>query len=184
MYFDPLSAWLVALIADGIMIVEEKSNVGTIAEFHRKNIEQNNRSLNAEIRCIKNRYSLNFAEQAYNQIKFQISVTKNSYFFKSAHGQIVIDLDNQEYIISLLEECAKNYYQYYKKYRKEEQRQKAEWFKNAAVEARRRKERYVKELEENRIKEAKEREKQQTMSNIYWVIGLVIFVAFITFFFS
>ena len=184
MYFDPLSAWLVALIADGIMIAEEKCSGGTIDEYHRKIVMQGNESLNGEIRAIKRMYSLNQAELAFNQIKQKIHLSKNSYFFKSANGQIVIDLDNQEYIISLLEECAKKYDEYYKEYKKEEQRQKAVWFKKTAIEARQRKERCARELEETRIREAKEREKQQTTSNILLVIGLIFFVAFIIFFFS
>ena len=181
MYFDPLSAWLVALIADGIIISGEKGNSGAVAEYHKKSIKQSNDIMNAQIRRIKDKYGLVLAEQAYEQIQLQIKVTKNSFSFQYAHGQIVIDLDNQEYIIAVLEECAKRFNKYDSV---EKYRQKAEWYKNAAVEARRRKEQYAKELEENRIKEAKEREKQQTMSNIYLVIGLAIFVAFIIFFFS
>jgi hypothetical protein len=120
-------------------------------------------------------------EHTYERIQTQIKIYRDSVSFTRPNDPpIVIDLDNQEYIISLLEECSKRYSQY----SSEKYLQKAEWFKNAAIEARRRKERYAKELEENRIKEAKEREKQQTMSNIYLVIGLVIFVAFIIFFFS
>ena len=121
------------------------------------------------------------AEEAYKQIQLQIKVTKDSFSFQYAHGQIVIDLDNQEYIIAVLEECAKRFSKYESV---DEYRQKAEWYRNAAIEARHRKEQYAKEIEETRIREAKEREKQQTMSNIYLVVGLVIFVAFIIFFFS
>ena len=181
MYFDPLSAWLVALIADGIAIVDEKSKGGNIAEYHQKNIQQSNRMLNADIRRIKEKYGLILAEMAFEQIQLHIRVTKKSYSFQSANGQIVIDLDNQEYIIAILEECAKKFSQYESV---EKYRQKAEWYKNAAIEARKRKEQYAKELEETRIREAKQREKDQTMSNVYLVIGLIIFVAFIIFFFS
>lgn len=180
MYFDPLSAWLVALIADGIMIAEEKCSGGTIDEYHRKIVMQGNESLNGEIRAIKRMYSLNQAELAFNQIKQKIHLIKNSYFFKSANGQIVIDLDNQEYIISLLEECAKKYDKYYKEYKKEEKRQKAVWFKNAAIEARRIKEQYALKLEEIRIKEAEEKEKQK----ILMVVGIVIIAIFLIYLFS
>lgn len=181
MYFDPLSAWLVTLIGNGILIADEKSRGGTIAEYHQKNIEQSNRSLNADIRRIKEKYGITLAEMAYEQIECHIKAIKKSYSFEAANGQIVIDLDNQEYIIAVLEECAERFSQYESV---EKYRQKAEWYKNAAIEAKQRKERYAKELEEARIKESKEREKQQTTSNILLVIGLVIFVGFIIFFFS
>ena len=47
MYFDPLSAWLVALIADGVIVAGEKGNSGAAAEYHKKSIKQNNDILNA-----------------------------------------------------------------------------------------------------------------------------------------
>lgn len=181
MYFDPLSAWLVALIANGIAIVDEKSRGGTIAEYHRERIEQNNRSLNADIRKIKEKYGLTLAEMAYEQIERHIKIIKKSYSFEAANGQIVIDLDNQEYIIAVLEECAKQFskYESVEKYRK-----KAEWYKNAAVEARQRKELYAKELKETHIREAKQQEKDQTISIIGLVAGLIILVTFVILFFS
>lgn len=181
MYFDPLSAWLVALIANGIAIVDEKSKGGSIAEYHQKSIQQSNRMLNADIRRIKEKYGLTLAEMAYEQIERHIKVIKKSYSFEAANGQILIDLDNQEYIIAVLEECAKQFSKYESV---EKYRQKAQWYKNAAIEAKRRKEQYAKELEETRIKETKQREKGQTMSNIYLVVGFIIFIAFIIFFFS
>ena len=183
MYFDPLSAWLVSLIADGIIIAGEKSNRGAGAEYNQRCIQDYNRFLNGDIRRIKEKYGLILAEDAYKQIQLHITSTKRCLQF-CTNVQITIDLDNQEYIISVLEECAKKYDQYYKKYSNDDDRQKAEWFKNTAVEARQRKERYARELEETRIREAKEREKQQNTSNILMVVGLVIFVAFIIFFFS
>jgi len=181
MYFDPLSAWLVSLIADGLIIAGEKSNRGAGAEYNKKCIQDYNRSLNGDIRRIKKDYGS--AEAAYKQIQLRIKSTKRSLQF-CTNVQIIIDLDNQEYIISILEECSKKYEEYYKKYSIEEDYQKAEWFKNAAIEARQKKERYEKGLEENRIKAEKEREKQQTTSNILLVIGLVVFVGFVIFFFS
>ena len=55
--------------------------------------------LNANIRRVKEKYGLTLAEMAYEQIQLHIKVTKNNFSFQYAHGQIVIDLDNQEYII-------------------------------------------------------------------------------------
>ena len=180
MYFDPLSAWLVTLIADGIIIAGEKSRGGSAAEYNQQRVKQANNMLNGDIRRVRSKYGLDLPELAYEQIQLHVRVTKKSFSFQYAHGQIEIDLDNQEYIIALLEACAESY----SKYSYDEAVNKTQWYKNAAIEARRRKELYAKELEETRIREAKQREKDQTMSNIYLVVGLIIFVAFIIFFFS
>ncbi len=182
MYFDPLSAWLVALISDGIIIAGEKFGGNSAkTEYDRKRIKQENEWLNDYIRREKEKFGLILPEHTYEDIQRKIISTKNSSVFKSTNAPIVIDLDNQEYIIDILEVCAKRFSKYASV---EKYRQKAEWYKNASVEARRKKEQYAKELEENRIKKAKEQEKQQTTSNILLVIGLVIFVGFIIFFFS
>lgn len=181
MYFDPLSTWLVVLIADGINLAGEKIGVSSAqSEYDRERIKRGNEWLNADIRRIKKDYGLILPEMAYEQIQLHIKTTKNSLAFKYTDGQIVIDLDNQEYIIEVLEECAKRFSKYEAV---EEYRKKSEWYKNATAEARRRKEIYVKEAEATRIKEKQEREKAQTMSNIYLVVGLLIIVAFIVFFF-
>ena len=182
MYFDPLSAWLVALIADGTIIAGEKfGGRSAMAEYDKKRIKERNEWLNNDIRRLKEKFELVMPEHTYERIQTQIKIYRDSVSFTRPNDPpIVIDLDNQEYIISLLEECSKRYSQY----SNDEFRQKSQWFKSAAVEARRRKEQYAKELEETRIREAKEREKQQTTSNILLVIGLVIFIAFIIFFFS
>lgn len=181
MYFDPLSAWLVTLIADGVIVAGERSRGGSASEYYQKRVKQANDMLNGDIRRVKNKYGLDLPEKAYEQIQLHIRVTKNSFSFQYAHGQIVLDLDNQEYIIAILEECAKRFSQYDSV---EKYRQKAEWYKNAAIEARRRKELYAKDLEETRIREAKQRGINHTMSNIFLVVGLIIFVAFIALFFS
>ena len=182
MYFDPLSTWLVVLIADGVNIANEKLGGNSAqAEYDRERIKQGNEWLNGDIRRVKNKYGLVLPEMAYDQIQLHIRTTRNSFVFKHTNAPIVIDLDNQEYIISVLEACAKRYSE---QSPVEEYRNKAKFFKNAAVEARKRKEQYAKELEETRIKEAQEREKQQNISNVLLVLGLVIIVAFIIFFFS
>ena len=136
--------------------------------------------LNGDIRRVKNKYGLDLPELAYEQIQRHIRVTKKSFSFQYAHGQIVIDLDNQEYIIALLERCSERY----SKYSYDEAVEKTQWYKNAAIEAKRRKELYAKQLEETRIREAKQRETDQAMSNIYMVIGLIIIIAFVIFLFS
>lgn len=182
MYFDPLSTWLVVLIADGVNIANEKLGGNSLqGQYDLERVKQGNEWLNADIRRVKSQYGLDLPESAFNQIQLHIRTTKNSLVFKYTNHKIVIDLDNQEYIISVLEACAKRYKA---DSPVEEHRKKAEWFKNAAIDARQRKEQYAKELEETRKREAVEREKQQSISNVLLVVGLIIFVAFIAFFFS
>lgn len=119
-------------------------------------------------------------EQTYESIQRRIKITKDSIVFKYTNATIIIDLDNQEYLISLLEECSKRY----SKYSSEEYLKKAEWFKNAAIEARRRKEQYAKTLEETRARDEQVHLKQQAMSNIYLFLGLTILIVFFIFLFS
>ena len=181
MYFDPLSTWLVVLIADGINIANEKLGGNSAQEeYDRERIKQGNEWLNGDIRRVKNKYGLVLPEMAYDQIQLHIRTTRNSFVFKHTNAPIVIDLDNQEYIIDLLEACSKCY----GKYSHDDAKKKSQWYKNAAIEARQKKDQYARDLEEKRIKEAKEREKQQTTSDILTVIGLIIFIVFIIFFFS
>ena len=180
MYFDPLSAWLVALIADGIAIAGEKSRGCSATDYDQQRVEQANRMLNGDIRRVKDKYGLDLPEMAYKHIELHIRVTKKSFSFQYAHGQIVIDLDNQEYLIALLEKCS----EWYSQYSYEDACKKAEWYKNAAIEAKKRKEEYAIKLQKTRIEVEKDKEKEQIMSNIYLVVGLIIFVTFIIFIFS
>lgn len=180
MYFDPFSAFLVNLIADGIVVAGEKSRGSSASEYDQQCVKQRNEFLNADIRQLKNKFGLRLPELAFESIQRSISVTKDSFAMRYANGQIVIDLDNQEYIVALLEECSKSYSQY----SHDSAKQKAEWFKNASIEARRRMEICAKELEATRIREAKQRENEQYISFIFMVIGIMIFFAFLILIFS
>lgn len=172
MYFDPISSWLVALIADGIVIAGERSRGISASEYDQKRVKQANEMLNGDIRRIRKDYGLHLPEMAYEQIQLHIRVTKNSFSFQNAHGQIIIDLDNQEYIIALLEACSK----WYSKYSYDEAEKKAEWYRKAAIEAKRRKELYAKKLEETRIKKEKEREKEKNTNAIAILVTIIIFI--------
>lgn len=182
MYFDPLSTWLVTLIADGIIVTNEKfGDSSAQSQYDQERIKQGNQWLNSDIRRVKEKYGLFSPEMAYNQIQLHIKTTKNTLAFKYANGQIMIDLDNQEYIILVLEACAKRYNN---DSPVEEHRKKAEWYKKAAIEARKRKEQYTKNIEETYIEKRNVKEKQQSISNIYMIIGLIILIIFLIIFFS
>ena len=65
MYFDPISTWLVSLIADGIVVAGNKGKCFSVTEYEQKRINEANASLNANIRRIKDKYGLVLAEAAY-----------------------------------------------------------------------------------------------------------------------
>ena len=177
MYFDPLSGWLVALIANGVSLANEITiGDSALAERDRERAKQSNQWLNNVIRKEKNRTGLSMPEYSYDRIQSFINTCRRSSPFKYGKTAIRIDMDNQEYIIDLLEACSQKYSQY----SDENRCNKAKWFKNAANEARRRKEQYAKMLEE----EAKEKQKQLTESNIYFAIGMVLVVLFVIFLIS
>lgn len=178
MYFEPISAWLVALIADGIILIDEKSRGPTVTEYNQKHVKQSNEILNNNIRRVRKDYGLGLPEMAFEKIKLHIQTTQKDFSFRYAHGQILIDLDNQDYIIELLEACEKRFSQHSIV---EEYRKKAEWYKSAANEAKRRKEEYIKKCEEERILNEKTQEKEKTMTIVYTVIGFLIIAVFIAF---
>ena len=68
MYFDPLSTWLVTLIADGIIVAEEKLGGGTAqAKYDQERIKQGNEGLNGNIRKVRKDYELYSPEWAYEK---------------------------------------------------------------------------------------------------------------------
>lgn len=119
-------------------------------EVQQKTRKEYNDSLNSAIRHIKNERGLNYAIQTYDEIEQLISSTANAP--GNSAFAIDIDMDNQEYIIELLEECSKRC----RKSPNKEDRLYAAWYKDAAFEARKRKEQYAIQLEEKRISDEKE----------------------------
>lgn len=106
MFFDPLSTWLVVLLADGIIAANEKfGSSSALGEWERECIMQHNRELNDAIRDVKE--STGYSEESYEKIKCHISFAASRYPSNGSYEHIRIDLDNQKYIISVLEECAK-----------------------------------------------------------------------------
>ena len=163
MFFDPLSAWLVVLLTEGAIVANEKFGINASqAEYERECVLEKNKWLNSDIRRIKENNGFSSPEYIYERIKSAVDVTMKAYPFNCGRGNIVLDLDNQKYIIAILEKCAEVY--------EIKSPQKAKWFKNAATEARGLEKKY----EEMRIKENKEREKQENKRFIWLLIGAVI----------
>jgi hypothetical protein len=177
MFFDPVSSWLVVLIADGIILSSEKFG-GNAArdEYERECIKERNHMLNCDIRRIKKKYGLMLSDMAYDEVKRSINFTRKSYPFNCSRGEIIIDLDNQEYIISLLEACAKKY----ESYSGVDSKKKADWFRKAAVEAKIKKEQYTKVLAQKEL----EKQRQESAGCVILCIGLILLFLFVLFIFS
>lgn len=163
MFFDPLSTWLVVLIADGAIVANEESGINSSqAEYERECINKLNLQLNDGIRRIKTNDGSSAPEYIYERIKLAIDGTMKEYPFSCGRGQVVLDLDNQKYIIAILEKCAVAY--------STKSPQKAAWYKNAADEARGLEKKY----EEMRRREKEEKEKQENKRFIFLLVGAVI----------
>ena len=96
MYFDPISAWLVALLFDGAEVLAEQTRGGTIAEYHKERIAQLNRNLNGSIRRERKKYELAVPEMELERIQLHIRIAKKSFEFQQGNGEIIIDPDNQD----------------------------------------------------------------------------------------
>lgn len=182
MYFDPISAWLVTLLFDGALIIGEKTKGGTIDEYHKEQIKQANRSLNCNIRGVKAKCELDLPEHALKNIRLHIRIAKNSFSFQQGHGNIIIDTDNQDYIIALLEKCVKIYDEYEKKcldipIAAEKYRSKAESYKKVMANVRQLKEKQDREKEEADIRKVNTTENENSNMILFILAILVIFIA-------
>lgn len=112
MYFDPISAWLVALLFDGTEIIFEQARGKTVVDdFYRDRIESRNRSLNSDIRRVRAKYELIAPEYTLNLIQRHVCLCKKDIPPQYGVDVICIAQDNQEYIIALLESCVASYYE-------------------------------------------------------------------------
>lgn len=114
MYFDPVSGWLVALIFDSAITLNEKITSRPERNYNEKEIRSKNKVLNEDIRRLKKQYALSFPEQRIKDIKGYIEVVKSSSEIKFGYSDVIIDYDNQEYMILLLENCVALYRGYAK----------------------------------------------------------------------
>lgn len=134
-FFDPLTSWITVLIADGIMVADEKCKGPSKSELDRKHVKQSNDMLNADIRRIKEKYGLVLADMAYDQIQLHIKITREGTLFQLANGQIELTPENQDYIIEVLEKCVSKY----SKYSYKEAKTKYQYYKSALITAKERK---------------------------------------------
>ncbi len=173
MFFDPVSTWLVTVLVNGATAAKEKWGDVGLTEYEKECVAQRNQFLNDFIRREKKSFGLACPDDTLGDIKRYIDRNfTNSYLFEPGRGQIVIKLDNQDYIIELLDACAK----LYGKYSTEEAQKKEEWYRNAAIEARKRKEQYITARKEARIREAREAKQNAIVGAVFLVVGLAFLV--------
>ncbi len=194
MYFDPVSTWLVVLIADGIAVLSEKSGDGTSYDkWHREEVERENKILNEILRREKVGYEeiahLYYGKQygAYGtgpeavyqfKVKSMIDRLVKSVTFEKTPWEIVIEPDNQDFIIRLLEDCEKTCLLH----EDEKVRERAIRYGEAAKEALKKKEEYLSELEKKRIQEEIEKKRDEEASGCLFVMrfwGILLLVIFI-----
>ena len=124
MYFDPLTSWLVALIADGISISSEYASNSKISERYGEYGRKISADVNENILRIKRR-GYSSAEYALESIKDIINQAKDSYEFRKGYAKLEITAESYEYMIQLCEECRKNYAEKYRTYSQRYQKRKS-----------------------------------------------------------
>lgn len=115
MFFDPLTAWLVTLIGDGIVISSNHTSNSKMAQHYRECGKLTNDSMNTNILNIRNKgyYS---AENALEKIKHHVEYAQNSYAIKYGYVKLEISSESYEFIIKLCEECRTDFWEKYETY--------------------------------------------------------------------
>ena len=121
MYFDPLTAWLVALLADGTVIAGNHTSSSKMNQYYKESAKRTNDMMNGSILSIRdNGYAS--AETALNDIKFHIEWAQKSYEISNHYGELEISKESYEFILRLCEEskvyCEKQYDLYFRLYKK------------------------------------------------------------------
>ena len=115
MYFDPLTAWLVALISDGIIISGEHVSNSKIVQHYKDRAKRTNSVMNSSILTIRNKgyYS---AEAALNRIKIHVELAQKAYEIRQGYAKLEISKESFDFIIKLCEECRADYLKQYETY--------------------------------------------------------------------
>ena len=101
MYFDPLTTWIVALLADGIILSGENVSDAEVAQYYKKQVKESNANLNAELRhrLANKNYSISFE---MGRVTHLLEYYKNRFEYR--YGAVQLDPDVQELVINLYEE--------------------------------------------------------------------------------
>lgn len=115
MYFDPLTSWLVALIADGISISGSRVSNSQMAQHYRESAKRTNAIMNGSILRIRDKGYFS-AESALNDIKLHVEWAESSYEIKHRYAKLEISKDSFDFIVKLCEECKKEHLEQYETY--------------------------------------------------------------------
>lgn len=115
MYFDPLTAWLVALISDGIIISGEHVSSSKMAQHRKEWAKMSNDIMNGSILSLRNKGYAS-AESALNTIKIYVEHAQKSYEIRQGYAKLEISKESFDFIIKLCEECRTDYLKQYETY--------------------------------------------------------------------
>ncbi len=115
MYFDPLTTWLVALFADGIIISGEHASGAKMAQYYKASAKRTNEMMNGSIMSIRNKGYFS-AESALRDIKFHVEWAQKSYEIRQGYAKLEISRESFDFIVKLCEECRADYLKQYKLY--------------------------------------------------------------------
>lgn len=112
MFFDPLTAWLVVLIGDGLTISSQYIGNSEMAQHYKKMAKMHNDIMNGSILSLRNK-GYSSAEYALQQIKHHVEFAQKQSGICNGYAQLEISRESYEFIIKLCEECKTDYYNQY-----------------------------------------------------------------------
>ena len=115
MFFDPLTAWLVTLIADGIIISGEHVSSSEMAQHYKDSAKRTNGIMNGSILSIRNKGYFS-AESALRDIKTHVEWAQKSYEIRQGYAKLEISRESFDFIVKLCEECRADYLKQYETY--------------------------------------------------------------------
>ncbi len=98
MYFDPLTTWIVTLLADGIILSGEHECRYETRLYYEKIAKETNVRLNGDLRRLLGTYS-NLAEFQVRQIRYTLECYRKKFEYR--YGAMELDPDVQERILIL-----------------------------------------------------------------------------------
>ena len=102
MYFDPLTSWIVVLLANGVSLAGEHVSDAEVTQYYKNKVKESNHMLNSQLRHrLTQKYYLVDSE-------IQHTVWLLDYYkkkFEYRYGVVELEPDVQQLIINLYKEC-------------------------------------------------------------------------------
>lgn len=176
MFFDPISTWLVSLIADGSIVSSENYSSRPDSEYTKERIKTINGEMNAQIRNIKKKYGTNLPTLAYEAVQIQTTAARNSLIsWGIGEYNIKFTEESMDYLIDLFEACA----EFYKEFTAEEFYDKYREFKDAASRLRTEKKECIIRMQEEKERKAKEdNEYSKKAEKVIFIVCLLFVIIF------